>query len=131
MIQVSVAPAASRSPHSSSPTVSDTAKAPALQVDVMCGPSSPEVSYSVMEELGTSPIEPSLRRIARTLADPATAIHGLPSAVLVPAARRNELGRQGDRGPGAESENSTDTLPHPSDELRTCNTSAGEVTGYG
>jgi hypothetical protein len=58
----------------------------------MCGPSSPEVSYSVMEEPGASPIEPSLRRIARTLADLAMAIPLARSVVR--AARRDELGRQ-------------------------------------
>lgn len=57
----------------------------------------------MMEELGTSRIESSLQRIARTLADPAAAIDGLPSAVLVPAARRDELGppRRSRRRPGA------------------------------
>lgn len=35
----------------------------------------------MMEEPGTSPIEPSLPRIARTLADLAMATHGPPSAV--------------------------------------------------
>src|SRR5215510_5389483 len=52
LIQAPVAPAFNRSPHSSSPAISDTASAPALQVDIMCGPSSPEVSDSVMEEPG-------------------------------------------------------------------------------
>jgi hypothetical protein len=67
----------------------------------MCGLSSPEVSYSVMEKPGTSPIEPSLRRIARTLADHAMATHGPLARSVVRAARRDELGRQGDRRPGA------------------------------
>src|SRR5215510_586938 len=52
LMQAPVAPAFNRSPHSSSPAVSDTASAPALQADIMCGPSSPEVSDSVMEEPG-------------------------------------------------------------------------------
>src|SRR5215831_16185330 len=99
MIQVSVAPAASWSPHSSSPAMSDTAKAPALQVDVIYGPSSPEVSYSVMEEPAPRPSSPPCGASPGSWTNLATAIYGPPSAVLVPAARRGELGRQGDRGP--------------------------------
>lgn len=54
-----------------------------MQVIVERGHSSPEVSYPVMEEPGASPLERSLQRIARTVADVATAIHAQPEAALV------------------------------------------------
>jgi hypothetical protein len=62
--------------------MSDTATPPALQVSVVRGHSAPAVSYSVMEEPGTSPLDRPSERIARTAADLAAAIHGQPEAAL-------------------------------------------------
>src|SRR5262245_61528338 len=116
MIQTSLAAVSNRSPHSSSPAISDTGRASILQVDIICGTSSVEVSYSVMEEPGASP-SPLLRRIARTWL-----ISQWPSAVpnavhdLGGPTRRVDYREY--RSPGAQSD-STDTPSHSSVELRT------------
>jgi DinB superfamily len=83
MIQVSVAPVASRSPHSRSPVMLDTATTSSLQVGVVRGHSSPQVSESVMEEPGARPLEWFSEHIARTASDLAAAVHAQPEAALV------------------------------------------------
>jgi len=62
--------------------MSDTATTPTLQIAIVRAHSSPEVSYLVMKDPGSSPIEHSLQRIARTVADLTAAIHDQPEAAL-------------------------------------------------
>ncbi|PYN52788.1 MAG: hypothetical protein DMD94_21130 [Candidatus Rokuibacteriota bacterium] len=82
MIQVSVGPVASTSPHSRSPAMLDTATTSSLHVGVVRGYSAPKVSYSVMEESSISPLDRPLQRIARTVADLTAAIQGQTEAAL-------------------------------------------------
>lgn len=63
--------------------MSDTAAPPALQVGFMHGCASPEVSYPVMGEPGTPRLEQSWKRLARTAADIAAALHDQREATLV------------------------------------------------
>src|SRR4030095_4715614 len=64
MIHASVAPASNRSPHSSSPAISDTARAPALQVEY---PVRPLITRGVLLGDGRARTSPRTRAMSEDL----------------------------------------------------------------